>query len=192
MTDIIKEMDSVIGDAIKKEGMPLEILQLAINIENMIGEQYSDLSRKVQNPSGKSIFEYLAKEAAEEAKVLQTQHDALKEGKWLDDEDAKPLKNVCPAVKPDKDIKDSQDIAPSDSDIGRDESDLEALELAMEVKKRSIKFYCEASGKVKEEKAKKMFAHLIELEEKHLEELNVQYHWLKQTGFWYNPDMMTD
>jgi rubrerythrin len=197
--NIIEEMDGVIKDVVSPrtnvEGdkIALEILELGMKLETLIGEHYSHLARNVKNESGKSVFEYLAKEADEELRVLKAQHSALKEDRtWLATEEVKPAANVCPVVAPEKDVEKSGDVLPTDSDIEKGESDLEALGLAIEVKKRAIKFYCEASSRLNNDYGKKMFAHLIELEEKHLKELEVQYQWLQSTGFWYNPDMMTD
>ena len=83
-------------------------------------------------------------------------------------------------------------VCPQCGEVYFEETDIEALRLAIEVKKRAIKFYCNAEVKVKDENAKKMFSHLISIEEKHLRELEVQYAWLDQAGFWYDPGMMTD
>ena len=192
---IIEEMDGIIGKAIaskpKSDDLALEILDLAINIETLTQEHYYHLAKNVANPSGKSVFDYMGDEAGRELEILKTQHEALKEDKkWLDRE-YKGVSLICPVIAPKRKADSADDVLPEDSDITRDETDLEALKLAIEVKKRLIKFYCEASSKVGSA-GKKMFSILIETEEKHLEELSVQLQWLEQTGFWYDPDMMMD
>jgi rubrerythrin len=151
------------------------------------------MAAKLANKSGKSTFEYLAEEEIEHLKTLKTQYEALEKDKnWILKEHVTPAKKLCPLVMPGKKaVKDVEDIIP-DEKVSREESDLEALQLAMKIKRRTIIFYCAAEQKIRDPAGKKMFAHLIEMENKHLRELEVQYSWLDQAGFWYDAGMMTD
>ncbi len=194
---IIEEMDAIIAKTLEhtpRSKHPLEILEMAIRVERLTKEHYLEMAKKVGNKTGNTLFKYLAIEGAKHMKELMVQEDALKRGnKWLAREKPVPMASVCPVVMPEKrDIRTIRDIVPEKSLFKRGMNDLEILKLAIEVKKRAIRFYCEASSKVSDAYGKKMFAHLIEMENKHLNELMVQYAWLDQAGFWYDTNMMTD
>lgn len=193
-SNLIEEMDGIIQEALeqpKGAESALDILGLAIKIEELSKEHYEYMANKVENPTGKSMFKYLASEEAEHVKTLGVQYDALKSGSKLESEKGAPIQNICPLIHPKKDPKVSEDIVPDESSVSRDATDKDALKLAIEVKKRAIKFYCTAASKV-DDHGKKMFAHLIDVENRHLNELGVQYAWLEQAGFWYDHNMMTD
>jgi rubrerythrin len=201
MESLIDEMDRIIGEAIGKKppkiksiDLALNILDLAIRIEGLTRGHYSEIAKKVTNPRGRDMFKYLADEEKEHIRVLRLQHDALrKDGKWLLKEGVTPRGKICPIVIPKKrDIKAAKDILPEESEVKKDATDLDALKLAMEVKKRLVVFYCTAAAKIDDPDGKKMFSHLVELEDRHLNELKVQYAWLDQAGFWYDHSMMTD
>jgi rubrerythrin len=194
---IIEEMDGIIQEALEHPGEKMnvssDILKLAIDIEQMTREHYSYLSQKVANSTGKTMFEYLVSEEDKQIEMLNVQAESLKKnGKWVLDEDLGEIESVCPLVNPEKDVKVSADVLPEDAEVSRDASDMDVLKLAIEVKKRCIKFYCTAEAKVTDELGKKMFAHLIKAQEGHLKELEVQYAWLDQAGFWYDHNMMSD
>jgi rubrerythrin len=191
---ILEDMDSIIqesaGKNAKSDRIAMEILELAIKLEKLTKSHYVRIAGKVVNPLGKSVFEYLAEETGNELKALETQRSALeKDKKWLAKEDVKPLRSVCPVVLPNEA---KSGILPKTSDVQSDESDLDALKLAIDVKKRLVLFYCKAGSKLKDSYGKRMFAELVEASERHLNELEVQFAWLDRTGFWYDPGMMTD
>jgi len=197
---IMEEMDGIIESVVEhppdleSEELALRILKQAIDIEKLTKDHFEVLSKKVENDGGKTMFEYLSSEEAEHIKTLNIQYRSLKEdGKWLMREDVGPAERVCPLVAPEKkNIKDFEDIEPDDRRVSKDSTDLEALKLAIEVKKRALKFYCTAASKIDDGYGKKMFDRIIEMETKHLKELEVQYAWLDQAGFWYDPNMITD
>lgn len=194
---IIEEMDSVIAKALgqvqRKQNIALEILKLALKVEELTREHYSSLADKVPDKGGRAMFKYLADEEARHIQSLKVQEESLKKDRrWLLKERVGLVQATCPLVSPKKGVRGSEDILPEESEVRKNTTDLEALGLAIEVKKRAIRFYCTAASKIDDAQGKKMFAHLVEIEEKHLNELEVQYEWLEQSGFWYNPEMMTD
>lgn len=194
---VIEEMDAIIAKTLEhkpRSKSPREIIDMAIAIERLTKENYLEMAKRVGNRTGNTLFKYLAIEGAKHMKELMVQEDALKRGnKWLTREKVAPTSNVCPVVMPEKrEIKTIRDIAPEKSLFKKGMNDLEILKLAIEVKKRAIRFYCEAASKVGDTYGRKMFAHLIEIENKHLNELMVQYAWLDQAGFWYDTNLMTD
>jgi hypothetical protein len=138
------------------------------------------------------MFSYLAIEEAGQIKELTILLDTLKKDRKLLKKE-KVSGGVCPVPLPgEKEIKKAKDLVPDNSKVGRDASDLEALKLAIEVKKRAIRFYCAAMEHVGNAEAKRLLAKVAAMENKHLNELMVQYAWLDQAGFWYDPSMMTD
>lgn len=196
---LIDEMDRIIGEAIrapeiKGRDLALNILDLAIRIEGLTREHYSGIAKKVTDPRGRGMFRYLANEERKHIRVLKIQRKALKrDGKWLLKGKVKPRDGICPIVMPKKkDIKGAKDVLPEESEVRKGATDLDALRLAIEVKKRLVVFYCTAAAKTHAPYGKKMFSHLVELEDRHLNELEVQYAWLDQVGFWFDASMMTD
>jgi len=202
-SNLIEEMNDIIEEALRKESPPpqadskaitFHILNLAIRIEKLSGEHYSGMAKKVKDPRGKDMFKYLAKEESKHAKALKTEYEAIKQdNNWLMKEKVLPQERVCAVVDPKKKaVKASRDIMPEESHVTKSTTDLEALKLAMEVKKRAIKFYCAAGAKIQDPQGRKMFSRLVSIENRHLNELEVQYAWLDEAGFWYDHTMMTD
>jgi rubrerythrin len=194
---VIEEMDSIIAKTLEhkpRSKSPREIIEMAIAVERLMKDYYLDMAGRVGNRTGNTMFKYLAIEEAGHLKELMVQEHALKhDRKWLMREKIAPMASICPVVMPEKrDIRTIKDIVPDKPLRRKDMPDLEILKLAIEAKKRAIRFYCEAASKVGDAYGKKMFAHLIEMENKHLNELMVQYAWLDQAGFWYDTRMMTD
>jgi len=193
---IIEEMDAVIREALEhkpKGDSALGILAMALKIEELTKDYYLDLAKTVTDKTGNVMFRYLAIEETGHIKELTVQQEAIrKDSKWLLKEIGL-AKGACPIKLPEeREVKTIKEIVPKGLKICKDMTDLEALKLAIEVKKRAIKFYCTAASKIDDPNGRKMFAHLIDIENKHLNELEVQYAWLDQTGFWYDPSMMTD
>ncbi|MBN2518762.1 MAG: ferritin family protein [Candidatus Altiarchaeota archaeon] len=203
-SNLIEEMNDIIEEALKKEApkvkvgygqeLALKILDLAIRIERLGREQYVYLGTKVSNPKGREMFKYLTEEEAGHIKGLKKEYEALRtDGKWLLKEKVLPQEGTCRITMPKKkDVKASRDIFPEDADMKKNSTDLDVLKLAIETKKRAIKFYCTASAKLDDPYGKKMFSHLVDIENRHLSELEVQYEWMDQAGFWFDPSMMTD
>jgi rubrerythrin len=192
---VTEEMDATIGRALEHKAgksSPTEILEMAIRIEKLTKQHYLGLAKKVRNRTGNVMFRYLAIDEANHMKELMVLLEVLKKDKKLLNRENIPS-SVCPAPLPsEREIKGLEDIMPDDAKVRGGSSDLEALRLAIEVKKRAIRFYCAAMEQIGNAAGKKLLAKLAAMENKHLNELMVQYAWLDQAGFWYDASMMTD
>jgi len=191
---ILKELDKIILDAAKHKktakGLEIEILKLALRLEELADLHYSTLAGKVSNKSARSVFTYLATDEKAQIKSLKVHLEAIKKGgKWLG-EFGNPKKGACPIIAP-ASVK--RKVRNADATkISVDATDLDALKLAIEIKKRAVEFYCTASSKIADKEGKRLFAYLAGMEAGHLTELEVQSAWLEQAGFWWEPDMMMD
>ena len=191
--DIGSEIDAILESLGKKsrpgEDTSMPVLEAAIKVEEFAKNYYAALAGSMKDKAGKAVMESLAKEGLMHLKALDAQKSMLKKGgDWLYKERVAPVKAVCPAVP--GDVKSSKGIFARL--LKKKATDADALKLAMAIKMRTIKFYCAASWKIRDAGGKKMLAHLVDLEEKHLRGLEAQYAWLEQTGFWYDPGMASD
>jgi|GEM_PF-1895203 len=192
---VIEEMDSIIHSALthrKHRNSAFEMLEMGIKMEKLAKEYYLELAKKVSDKTGNVMFKYLAIEEAGHIKELMNQLDAMKKSRdWIKRE--KVPAATCPvAVPEEREIRTMRDIVPKDLRIPKNTNDLEALKMAIDIKKRMIRFYCAASESMVGADGKKMLAKLISAENRHLNDLMVQYAWLDQAGFWYDASMMTD
>ena len=169
------------------------VIDMAIKLEKSAKEHFLDLAKRASSKSAKAVFRYVANEEGEHLKALQAQEIALKKDKrWLD-KNIKPKAGKCPLAAPAKEeIKFIDNLVPKGQKFGKPPSDLEALGMAVEFKKKAMRFYCASAGTISDRSGKAMLQYLSELEARHLNELEVQYVWLDQAGFWYDPSMMTD
>lgn len=197
--DIISEMDRLIAQSLdEKEELDssekaLRALSIAIELEQMSREYFEYLAAKTRDRSGKAMFEYLRSEEARHIKTLRTQKHAMeKDKKWLIGEEVDTDDIVCPILPKTEELRRPEDVIQNESKSATDDNDLAALATAIDLKCRTIKFYCDAKERADDDYAKRMYSHLIDMETKHLKELEVQQMWLKQAGFWYDHNMMTD
>jgi rubrerythrin len=191
---VIEQMDALVSGALEhktKKTSPAELLGMAMKMEEFTKQYYQGLAKKVTNKTGSVMFRYLAAEEASQIKELSVLLKSLKKDKKL--LGMKRVAGVCTVQLPrEKEMKGLRTIVPKDANIGKNASDLLALWLAIEVKTRSVGFYCAAMKRVGDARGKKLLSQLAAIENRHLNELNVQYTWLDHAGFWYDASMMTD
>lgn len=160
----------------------LKIIKLAVDLKKEEIDYYKKAAKKTKNPDGKKVFDYLAEEEEKHLEALK-QHLASVERSdtWLLDEKLFN-KSICKINR-----KKPEGIIPDK--IKADASDLDALKQAVEIEKKAIQSYTDAACKAKDKKAMKILHFLIESEESHLKELEIQYAFLKSEGFWYNNEV---
>lgn len=192
--DIGSEIDAILESLGKKskpgEDTSMLVIEAAMKVEELAKNYYATLAGSMKNKAGKAVMESLAGEELNHLRALDAQKAMLKKGEdWLFKERIAPVQAVCPAL-PSGQVKSGRGIFARI--LKKRATDADALKLAMMVKMRTIKFYCAASWRIRDAGGRKMLAHLVDLEEKHLRELEAQYGWLEQTGFWYDPEMASD
>ncbi|MFH1125505.1 MAG: ferritin family protein [Candidatus Altiarchaeota archaeon] len=160
----------------------LNIIKIAVYLEKRDIEYYRKAAEKTRNPNGKKVFNYLADEGENQLVSLK-KHLASAEGKdtWLSDE--KTISRSKCRIK----RKKPEGILPKK--VKTDADDLEALRQAVEIEKKSIRFYEDLACETKDKKALKVLNYMIESENEHLKELEIQYAFLKSEGFWYDNEV---
>jgi len=192
--DIDKVLDKLL--AVKKdEQAPRSILRLAIALEEACKASFEASAKQVKDPKGRDMFRFLAKDEISHIRLLKTELRALeRDPEWLEKERVAVPIESCMPVTPKRLEKDAKKAAKA-VQAGKGDAPaggLDALKTAISAKEKALRFYCEASALMPGPAGKKMLAHLMDLEKRHLDELRVQYAWLDQAGFWYDASMMTD
>lgn len=195
--EILSETDAMLKGL--ERGLPngadpaISVIDMAMRLEKASKENFLELAKGASSKSAKAVFRYVANEEGEHLKALHAQEIALKKDKkWLK-KNIGPKAGKCPLAAPAKEeIRSIDALVPKGHRLGKQPSDLEALGLAIEFKRKTIGFYCAAAAAISDRSGKAMLKYLSELEARHLNELEVQYVWLDQAGFWYDPTMMTD
>lgn len=160
----------------------VDLIRLAVNLEKREVEYYKKASQKTKNPEGKKVFKYLAEEEEKHLNTLK-QHLAsvADKGTWLPDEQSFNKKNCkIRRKKPDK-------VIPKKPKP--DASDLDALEEAEDIEKKSIDFYTELACRTSDKEALKVLHYIIDSEKEHLREVKIQYAFLNSEGFWYDNEV---
>jgi rubrerythrin len=160
----------------------LKAVKLALALERKELEYYKLASGKTSNPNGRRVFSFLAEEEEKHLKALKRQLESAQEkGSWLTDEELFDRK-ACRIKK-----KTPKDFTPNE--VKPDTGDVEALEEAISIEKKSIAFYEDAACRLSDEKALKVFHYLIDAEKEHLRELKMQHAFLKSEGVWYDNEL---
>ncbi|HJX04628.1 MAG TPA: ferritin family protein [Thermoplasmata archaeon] len=158
----------------------LKVLDDAIEMEREGKAFFEKVSGTVKHPRTRDTFSSLAKQEEKHMAVLCKELDRLKQGKdWVSLDEAK--KSTVPhdriSVFQDKDFKRIK--------LRPDSSELEALELGMEVEKRSIDYYRRASLEASDLRAKEVFNWLVGEEAGHLTILSAEHDSRTRAGFYY-------
>jgi len=163
----------------------LKAVKLAVNLKKKEVEYYKKAAGKTKNPNGRKVFKYLAEEESRHLESIKKQLDsAEKKGGWLSDEKLFN-KNVCRLER-----SRPKNIVPKE--IKADANDLDALKEAIDIERKSLEVYTDIACKTDDKKALKILHYLIDTENIHLKELEIQYTFLKNEGFWYDNEVRVD
>lgn len=135
-----------------------EVLGTALELERKGFTFYTEAEKKTGNQTGKKMFAQLAKEEKEHIERLL----AL-------------FKNLYPQES-------HKEIPLFDVEVSEYAGEVEALKIARDMEKQSIKFYTDsAKGNLAP-----LFTELIEIEKEHLELLEAELDYVQRTGFWFD------
>lgn len=156
----------------------LEILKAAIRIEKEGYEFYTENAQKVTDPTGKAMFTQLAKDELDHQRLLEMEYDSLAgTGKWRKVEKLPdrvfPSSLIFPLIQEKKKSHDKP-------------AELKALEIGIELERRSEEFYSNESERTSEVDEKVMFNHFAEIERGHLAILEAERDHLRNTGYWFD------
>ena len=147
-----------------------DALEITLAIERRGYTFYTNAARRAKGESGRLMFRRLAAEESDHLRRLQGEHKSLmSESPWLKQEPSRlPLSR-----------KIADDIFPQKVllkiDIGEKTSDLEALNIAMDLERRSHQFFSDFARKITDPAGRKVFVDFAQEEDTHLQSLEAEY-----------------
>ncbi len=159
----------------------LQAIETAIQIEKDGLEFYTMAAKQTTDPSGKKMFQSLARDEAAHLKLFEAVRESLlKDGHWLSPEQVRasgPKRPAHPPIFPTSDEGKAAELP---------ERELAALRRSIQAEEDSISFYSEARDKTIDPDGKALYSYLIEQEESHRTILQGEYDYLTNTGFWFD------
>jgi rubrerythrin len=147
------------------------ILAVGAQKERTARDFYLEAARRTVHPTGKLMFERLAKE--------EGRHEQLLEG-WAN-EGVCPVDADVPNVDVDLVKKGRAKLA---KEVKAETTDLEAIEMAREMERKAIAFYLDAAGKAQDAGSKDLLMRLKAEEDKHLALLTDLAGYLENPEVW--------
>jgi len=150
--------------------MTRDALELTLAIERRGYGFYTSASRKTKDTSGRLMFHRLAAEESDHLKRLQEEyHSLIARNPWLKQEPARLAvsRRIADEIFPQKILA---KIEMSDKT-----TDLEALNVAMDLEQRSRQFFLDFANQMTDAKGRKIFKHFADDEKSHLDSLVAEY-----------------
>src|SRR5215467_778808 len=147
-----------------------DALELTLAIERRGLTFYTNASRKTKNGSGRRMFQRLAAEESDHLRRLQEEHRSLLEkNEWLRHEPARlPLsRKIVEEIFPQKELLKIE--------VKDETSDLDALNIAMNLERRSHQFFKDFASQISDSNGRKVFMDFAADEESHLKALVTEY-----------------
>jgi rubrerythrin len=161
-------------------GAVIDSLRTALKTEMVGYSYYTDLVEMLTDEKAKNVFKHLAKEELDHIKYIITLSDSVGEGRgWIGMKDAKDtdaFKNAGLPVYPEKnELMDA---------FKKDESDLKAIEVAMENEEEAVVYYSKLLKAATVDGEREVLTKLIEMETAHYDLLRWEKDSLTKMGFW--------
>lgn len=159
----------------------VDVLTDAVRMELEGKDYFERASQRMSVPRARDMFCGLVKQEQRHVDVLSEQLRRLKGGSgWVSVGDALEGSPDVPgsSVFQDKDLKRIE--------LREDAGELEVLELAMEVEKKSIEYYTSAGTASDNPKAKEVYFWLVEEEKGHLTIIRAEHDQRAQSRFYYD------
>jgi Fur family ferric uptake transcriptional regulator len=150
-----------------------DALELTLAIERRGYTFYTNASRKTKNGAGRLMFQRLAAEESDHLRRLQAEHQSLLQNhEWLKREPARlPLsRKIVEEIFPQKELLKIE--------VKDQTSDLEALNIAMNLERRSHQFFTDFANQISDPSGRKIFMDFANDEESHLHALVQEYNTL--------------
>jgi rubrerythrin len=147
-----------------------DALELTLAIERRGYTFYTNASRKTKNSSGRRMFQRLAAEESDHLRRLQQEHRSLLEqNEWLKHQPARlPLsRKIVEEIFPQKELLKIE--------VKDETTDLEALNIAMNLERRSHQFFKDFASQISDTDGRKVFMEFAADEESHLKALLTEY-----------------
>ncbi len=155
-----------------------EIFKLAIDLEKEALLSYLRFGHQIKDLRGKDLFIRLAMDEFEHIEILE------KESQYFEKE--KGFKELeIPLTEIEKIVDNLKPLLPKEKKIS-DLKELNILQMALTLEKKSIDFYQNQEKASKEEVSKKIWKRLKEVEEGHYRLIQAEIDYLTKTGFWFD------
>jgi Fur family transcriptional regulator, ferric uptake regulator len=147
-----------------------DALELTLAIERRGYTFYTNAARKTKNDGGRLMFQRLAAEESDHLRRLQTEHRTLLlDSPWLKNEPARlPISR-----------KIADDIFPQKAllkiEVKDHTTDLEALNIAMDLERRSHQFFKNFAKQITDARGRKIFLEFAKDEDTHFQSLLSEY-----------------
>ena len=166
-----QEKASVVSERMRLEKTAVrDALELTLAIERLGLTFYTNASKKTKSDSGRLMFQRLAAEESEHLRRLQAEHRTLlEEHQWLKREPTRlPVsRKIAQEIFPHKELLRLQ--------VTDEMTELEALDLAMDLERRSHEFFQTFAKQLTDRNGRKAFLDFAKDEQAHLEELRAEY-----------------
>ena len=153
-----------------------DALELTLAIERRGLTFYTNASRKTKSDSGRLMFQRLAAEESDHLRRLQAEHQSLMEkNEWLKREPARlPLsRKIVEEIFPQKELLKIE--------VKDETSEIDALNIAMNLERRSHQFFTDFANQISDENGRKIFMNFAKDEESHLQALLTEYNSLMRS-----------
>jgi Fur family ferric uptake transcriptional regulator len=153
-----------------------DALELTLAIERRGYTFYTNASRKTKNGSGRLMFQRLAAEESDHLRRLQAERQSLLEkNEWLKREPARlPLsRKIVEEIFPQRELLKIE--------VKDGTSDLDALNIAMNLERRSHQFFTDFANQISDASGRKIFMDFAKDEESHLQALLSEYNSLTRS-----------
>jgi Fur family transcriptional regulator, ferric uptake regulator len=150
--------------------MVRDALELTLSIERRGYTFYTNASRKTKNGSGRIMFQRLAAEESDHLRRLQDEYRSLvQQNEWLKREPARlPLsRKIADEIFPQKELLKVE--------VKEETSDLDALNIAMDLERRSHQFFKDFAEQMSDANGRRIFMEFAKDEESHLRALRAEY-----------------
>jgi Fur family ferric uptake transcriptional regulator len=154
-----------------------DALELTLAIERRGYTFYTNASRKTKNGSGRLMFQRLAAEESDHLRRIQEERRSLlHKHEWLKREPARlPLsRKIIEEIFPQKELLKIE--------VKDETSDLDALNIAMNLERRSHQFFTDFAKQISDESGRKIFMDFAKDEESHLKALVSEYNSLVRSA----------
>jgi rubrerythrin len=150
----------------------VEALKLAMEREKGANKFYRQAADKTEDPNGKKMFEWLAKEESRHlTKLRQQLRSVVDNSEWLEWRRATaPIERT--EFPPPSEVTGRVEVGAGERD---------ALRLAIQAEKEAVDFYKEAEDSTPDLRGKAMFKALAREEEGHLALLEAELQWITQS-----------
>lgn len=161
-----------------QEGVALRALEKAIGIEKDGRRFYLEAAERTTDLRGKELFLSLARAEEDHLHIVEKEYDSLRKGKgWLAIVEAKGEVDLeRPLFPPGGEALEKV--------VRADNSDLDALLLALGYEEESYKLYRKGYAETDDPQGKAIYEYLADMEREHFEILIRNYEHLSRTGKW--------